>query len=331
MQERREEEWSSPASLLSDEDVLGPMWHWQAAGLRVALVTLVEVEGGAPRQAGAQMAVAEDGRYAGYLSGGCLEDAVVLEAQAAIAQGANRLVRYGRGSPYFDIRLPCGTGLDLYFDQGLEAPQLAAMTQFQASRTPFVLRTDLSSGVSHTNVADAGIPIAASRRVGDIFERVYPPKLQLLLLGSGPALVSIATLAATLGIELLILSPDEAVRTALRPFGRHKVIGEADLKAVLAGLDFASAAVLVFHDHEKELDYLAELLKTGCYYIGALGNRAVHRDRLKALAPRCEVKADLGRIRAPVGSIPGAKSKATLAIGVLMEMMAEAKALNLIA
>lgn len=327
MQERQEEEWSPPAGLLSDEDVLGPMRQWQAAGRRVALVTLVEVEGGSPRQAGAQMAVAEDGRYVGYLSGGCLEEAVVLEAQAAIAQGANRLVRYGRGSPYFDIRLPCGTGLDLYFDQGLEAPQLAAMTQFQASRTPFVLRTDLSSGVSHIDVADAGIPIAASRRVRDIFERVYPPKLQLLLLGSGPALVSIAALAATLGIELLILSPDEEVRTAL---GRHKIIAEAELKAVLAGLDFASAAVLIFHDHEKELNYLAELLKTGCFYIGALGNRAVHRDRLEALASRC-AKADLGRIRAPVGSIPGAKSKATLAIGVLMEMMAEAKALNLIA
>jgi xanthine dehydrogenase accessory factor len=330
LQERREEEWSPPAGLLSDEDVLGPMRQWQAAGRRVALVTLVEVEGGAPRQAGAQMAVAEDGRYVGYLSGGCLEEAVVLEAQAAIAQGANRLVRYGRGSPYFDIRLPCGTGLDLYFDQGLEAPQLAAMAQFQATRTPFVLRTDLSSGVSHTHVAKAAIPIAASRRVGDLFERVYPPKLQLLLLGSGPGLVSIAALAATLGIELLILSPDQAVRTALTPFGRYKLIGAADLKPVFAALDFASAAVLVFHDHEKELDYLAELLKTDCYYIGALGSRVVHGDRLKALAPRCDAK-DLGRIRAPVGSIPGAKSKATLAIGVLMEMMAEAKTLNLIA
>jgi xanthine dehydrogenase accessory factor len=330
LQQRREEEWSPPAGLLSDENVLGPMRQWQAAGRRVALVTLVEVEGGAPRQVGAQMAVAEDGRYAGYLSGGCLEEAVALEAQAAIAQGANRLLRYGKGSPYFDIRLPCGTGLGLYFDQALDAPQLASMMQLQASRTPFVLRTDLSSGVSHTNVVDAGTPIAASRRVGDIFERVYPPRLQLLLLGSGPALVSIAAVAATLGIELLILSHDEAVRAALGPFEGHRIIGAADLKGVLARLDFASAAVLVFHDHEKELDYLAELLKTDCYYIGALGSRTVHADRLDALAPRCDAKTDLGRIRAPVGSIPGAKSKATLAIGVLMEMMAEAKARNLI-
>ena len=175
----------------------------------------------------------------------------MLEAQAAIAQGANRLVRYGRGSPYFDIRLPCGTGLDLYFDQGLDLPQLAAMMQLQASRRPFVLRTDLTSGVSRTITLDADMSMAASRRVGDIFERVYPPKLQLLLIGGGPALVSIAALAATLGIELLILSPDEAVRTAFGPFGGHRVIGAADLKAVFAELDFASAAVLVFHDHRK--------------------------------------------------------------------------------
>jgi xanthine dehydrogenase accessory factor len=83
LQERREEEWSSPASLLSDEDVLCPMWHWQAAGLRVALVTLVEVEGGAPRQAGAQMAVAEDGTLRAISRGSWRRR--VVPAQAAIA------------------------------------------------------------------------------------------------------------------------------------------------------------------------------------------------------------------------------------------------------
>ena len=48
-----------------------------------------------PRQPGAQMALAEDGTYLGYLSGGCLEQSVVLEAQAAIRDGRNRLVRTG--------------------------------------------------------------------------------------------------------------------------------------------------------------------------------------------------------------------------------------------
>jgi xanthine dehydrogenase accessory factor len=319
-----------PAGLLADEDVLGPMQCWQAAGQRVALVTLTDVEGGAPRQPGAQMAVAEDGSYAGYLSGGCLEEAIVLEAQAVIARGANRLVRYGKGSPYFDIRLPCGSGLDLYFDQALTSQQLVAMAQHRASRAPFVLRTNLLSGASEVDVADASLPVAASRRVGDIFEHVYPPPLQLLLLGTGPGLVSIAVLAATLGIELIVLSFDETTRAVLKPFGGYTIIDEAGLTAALARLDFASAAVLVLHEHDKEPDILAALLQTRCYYIGALGNHAVHRERLAALSLRRISEADLRRIRAPVGSIPGAKSKATLAVGVLTEMMAEAKALNLI-
>jgi xanthine dehydrogenase accessory factor len=321
---------TKPAGLLADEDVLGPMQRWQAAGQRLALVTLVDVEGGAPRQPGAQMAIAEDGRYVGYLSGGCLEEAIVLEAQAVIARGANRLVRYGKGSPYIDIRLPCGSGLDLYFDQALSPQHLVAMTQHRASRTPFVLRTDLSSGAIEVNVADASLPVPASRRVGDIFERVYPPALQLLLLGTGPGLVSIAALAATLGIELLVLVFDETTRAVLKRLGGHTIIDEASLNATLARLDFASAAVLVFHEHDKEPDILAELLRTSCYYIGVLGNHAVHRERIAALSLRCVSEADLGRIRAPVGSIPGAKSKATLSVGVLAELMGEAKAFNLI-
>ena len=79
---------SDDRGLLADEDVLPQLQRWQAEGQRTALVTLVGVEGGAPRQPGAQMAVAEDGRYAGYLSGGCLEQAVALEAQAVIARRA---------------------------------------------------------------------------------------------------------------------------------------------------------------------------------------------------------------------------------------------------
>lgn len=320
----------SPAGLLSDEDVLTPMRRWQAAGQRVALVTLVGVEGGAPRQPGAQMAVAEDGRYAGYLSGGCLEEAVALEAKAVIAAGKNRLIRYGKGSRYVDIRLPCGSGLDLYFDQSVTAEQLATMADHRAERRPFVLATDLSNHTNHVIAEQARLPFSASRRRGDVFERTYAPPLQLLLLGGGPSLVALAALAGTLGIGLKILTSDTATRSSLGLAGRRALIDERDLTATIAGLDAATAAVLVFHEHEKELDILAPLLATDCFYVGALGNHAVHRERRAALAARGVTREDLDRIRAPVGSIPGAKSKATLAVGVLAELMTEARALNLV-
>ena len=230
--------FTTTAGLLADEDVLPQMQRWQAQGQRTALVTLVGVEGGAPRQAGAQMAVAEDGRYAGYLSGGCLEQAVALEAQAVIAAGQNRLVRYGKGSPYFDIKLPCGSGLDLYFDQRLSAATLDAMIALRAARRPFALRTSLPTGESALEEIAPEAPIEQSRCDGDVLRRVYAPNLRLLLLGNGPTLAGMASLAAATGIELAIRSPDEATRKELTGCGlshipRRRGAGPRDRSARL--------------------------------------------------------------------------------------------------
>lgn len=66
------------------------------AGMAAALVTLVEVRGGAARRPGAQMAVREDGAYCGFVSGGCVEAAAAYEALEALACGVDRKVKIGR-------------------------------------------------------------------------------------------------------------------------------------------------------------------------------------------------------------------------------------------
>ena len=320
-----------PNGLMADEDVIAELHRWQAQGQRTALVTLVRVEGGAPRQPGAQMAVAEDGQYAGYLSGGCLESAVVLEAQSVIASRQNRMLRYGRGSPYFDIKLPCGSGLDLYFDQALTAGDVQAITALGTERRVFALRTNLATGLSRVDVIEPGLMIEQSRRDADEFSRIYAPALQLFALGTGPALVGVATLAAALGFELTVVSDDAATRSQLAATGLSVTRTSDVTDQVLGNLDFATAAALFFHDHEQEPRLLQHVLKSKCFYIGALGNRGVHRQRLQTLAAMGVAQSDVMRIHAPAGSIDGAKSKATLAISVLAQIMAEAKALNLIA
>ena len=83
------------------DNVLPDLAAWSGRGERCALVTLVGVDGNAPRAEGAQMAVSESGEWAGYISGGCLEQAIALEAQQAIKAGKPRLLRYGKGSALF--------------------------------------------------------------------------------------------------------------------------------------------------------------------------------------------------------------------------------------
>lgn len=322
---------SAQPDLLADDNVLPALNRWQAEGRRCALVTLVGVEGGAPRQPGAQMAVCEDGRNVGYLSGGCLEAAVAQEAVAAMAEGKNRLVRFGKGSHYFDLRLPCGSGLDIYFDQAIGAQVVRDLVAAQAARKVCVLTTDLASGTSVSSPVVLTVPMPRSTRQGERFSRYYPPPPKLLLLGTGPSVGAIAALAQVTGLDVSAWSPDEATRHRVVSHGLAVVHGQAALARQVAALDAASAVVLVFHDHAAEPEILSQILATQCFYIGVLGNHAVHRERLAALQASGFDATARARLRAPVGSIPAAKSQATLALGVVTELMAEAKVLNLVA
>lgn len=314
---------------MAADDVVPTLTAWRRAGARVALVSVVGIEGTGPRPIGAQMAVTGDGRYVGYLSGGCLEQAVALEAQAAIQEGANRLVRYGRGSPYFDVKLPCGSGLDLYFDQGLDETTLDRLAAARAARQPAILRTDLARGASSVEIA-AGGAVPLTRRDGDIFSRAILPPVRLILVGSGPSVGAIARLVAVVGLEIDILSPDAVTLAEVRDAGLGAVeLTEPNLGA-LPPPDLLTAVVLAFHEHDWEPPILAAILGSPAFYIGALGNRAVHAARLAALAQKGFPPHEIARVRGPIGLIAGAKSRATLALGVVGEVAAEAKARGLV-
>ena len=67
------------------KEILDDLDRWRAAGKRVALARVVDIEGSGPRDPGAAMAVNEDGEVAGSVSGGCVEGAVVTEALDVLA------------------------------------------------------------------------------------------------------------------------------------------------------------------------------------------------------------------------------------------------------
>lgn len=315
------------SGLLDADNVLPALAGWRRRGKRAALVTLAGIEGPGPRPLGAQMAVSEDGSSNGYLSGGCLEGAIAIEAQAVIRAGQNRLVRFGRGSRYFDIALPCGSGLDLYFDQGLALSTLEAMSRLTVARRPFTLDTRLDDGTSAICESPAADVFGelTTRRDGVVFRRAYLPTPKLLLIGAGPALVAIARLASIAGLALDILTPDDHARRTLSDHGLEAMGLSTTTLSPGTAPDRWTAAVIAFHEHDREPPLLAEILHSPAFYIGALGNRRVHAERLAQLSALGFVAHDLARLRPSLGLIPGAKSQATLAAGVIADILAEAK------
>ncbi|MGI9254013.1 MAG: XdhC family protein [Thermomicrobiales bacterium] len=99
------------------KDVLPQIEAWRAAGNRVAIATVVKVEGSAPRPVGATMAVSSSGDLTGSVSGGCVETAVFDEAQEVLATGKPKLIRYGiTDEMAWDVGLACGGTIEVFVE-----------------------------------------------------------------------------------------------------------------------------------------------------------------------------------------------------------------------
>lgn len=99
-------------------DVLDDVRRWRASGTPVVLATVVGTSKSAPRRPGATMAVNADGEVAGSVSGGCVESAVVEEAQRVLATGDPALVEYGISDEQaFSVGLTCGGRIQVFVER----------------------------------------------------------------------------------------------------------------------------------------------------------------------------------------------------------------------
>jgi xanthine dehydrogenase accessory factor len=297
------------------EDVLPALAAWSLEG-RAALVTLVHIEGSSPRPLGSQMAVSETGEAIGNITGGCAEAAIVAEAVAAMDAGRSRTVRFGKGSPYFDIRLPCGSAIDLLINVGLDQQIIEALIEARRARRPIRLHQDMITGRSRLDL-DTDCPHAETD--GRIFSLRYRPAPRMLAIGKGPILADLCRLGTALGWEMVPVSPDAGQLANLAPHAVDRLHISSPAQVLGGSLDRWTAAVLLFHEHEWEPSILRILLDTPAFYIGALGSRKTHATRLQALGYMGAPADALARVHGPVGLDIGAKSPPEIAISILAE------------
>ena len=99
------------------KEILEDIERWRAAGRRVAIARVVDIDGSGPRMPGASMAVSEDGEVAGSVSGGCVEGAVVTEALAILGGAERRIVTFGfSDDDAFAVGLTCGGTVHLFIE-----------------------------------------------------------------------------------------------------------------------------------------------------------------------------------------------------------------------
>ena len=104
--------------LARDEDILQAAEDWRRAGRGVALATVVETWGSAPRPVGSNLVVDADGNFLGSVSGGCVEGAVVTEALDVIASGQPKMLEFGvADETAWNVGLSCGGTIRVFVEK----------------------------------------------------------------------------------------------------------------------------------------------------------------------------------------------------------------------
>lgn len=298
------------------EYVLPDLKAWRSDGKRAALLTLYNVEPTGPRPAGSQMAVSEAGDFTGFLSGGCVEGALVEEARAAMDAGENRSIRYGVNSPYFDIELPCGSAIDVFIDVGIKDALVADLMGAMSERRPSRLITNMANGESRVDAYDGDEQRLQLEQANGVFDRLYRPRLRLVIAGKGPVMSASSEIARASDIEVHVVTTEDDTAAAC------KAAGATVTKTLRPGvIDAWTAVATLFHEHELEVPVLGAAMDSDAFYIGALGSRNTHAERVSRFLDDGRTEADVERIKGPLGISMGSRNPPEIAISMVAEVL----------
>lgn len=285
--------------------------EWRALGHSMRLATVIKTWGSAPRRVGAHLLVRDDGLFEGSVSGGCVEGAVIAEAQA-LPSGGKRLDFGLADAKAWEVGLACGGEISILVQavdrSGFDFALLERLEHARARGEAVTLATDLSSGRTLESAE------------GDFVHR-YDPPLRLMLVGAVHIAQALVPLALGLGVTPLVVDPRGAFAAGPR-FAGVEVDGRWPDEALADWRpDSASAVVALTHDPKLDDVALAAALKSDAFYIAALGSRKSHAARLERLGALGFDAQALGRIRGPAGLDIGAANPAEIALSVAAQMV----------
>nr|WP_298100360.1 XdhC family protein [uncultured Shinella sp.] len=208
----------------------------------------------------------------------------------------------------------------------------------RAARRAVIHLTDLGDG--RDRVIREGDPvagplgeaIAAAFRSGksglveaeerQFFLNVHLPPARIVVIGAVHISQALARMAEITGFDVTIIDPRTAFATEERFAGIDLVADWPEDVLKTRPLDAYTALVAVTHDPKIDDFPLSQALRTGCFYVGALGSRKTHAKRVERLLALGHGEADIAKISAPIGLDIGAANPAEIAVAILADVVA---------
>ncbi|QYC40661.1 putative xanthine dehydrogenase subunit A [Nonomuraea coxensis DSM 45129] len=338
-------------------DVLPEIMRWYRSGLKFGLATVVSTFSSAPRPPGAAMAVRGD-EVVGSVSGGCVEGAV-FELAGEIDTPV--LQRYGvTDDDAFAVGLTCGGIIDILVEPiSIETfPQLGEVAASIEAHEPVAVAT-VVSGPGHMGARRIVWPDRASgtlgvrrldeavdddargmlaqgvtgirryggegeRRLDDlaVFVHAFAPPPRMLVFGAIDFAAAVARVGKFLGYHVTVCDARPVFATAKRfPDADEVVVKWPHDYLAAVEVDERTVICVLTHDPKFDVPLLEVALRTDAGYVGAMGSRRTHEDRLARLREAGLTEEELSRLRSPIGLDLGARTPEETAVSIAAELI----------
>ncbi len=304
-----------------DLQVLKKADDWLRSAQSVVLGTVIRTWGSAPRPVGSLVAVRGDGLIVGSVSGGCIEDDLVERIRGkALAARLPQRVTYGvTADEAFRFGLPCGGTIELVLEPLSAASKiddlLARIVEGRQTRRTL----NLASGTVELEEGDGTDVLDCD---DDQLVSAHGPRWRLLVIGAGQLTHYVAQMALACDYQVLICDPRTEYADSWSVPGTEVMRTMPDDMVLEIKPDKHTAIVALTHDPKLDDMALIEALKSGAFYVGAIGshrNQAQRKERLKEFGVTDE---QLARLHGPVGLKNGARTPPEIAASIITEMTA---------
>lgn len=306
-----------------DLEVLRKSVSWLDQGHQVTLVTVVKTFGSSPRPPGAMLAVCHDGQLVGSVSGGCIEDDMIVRIKAGEeVQDKPKVVTYGVSSEEARrFGLPCGGTLQLVLEPLRDSRSwrevLARLEQREVVGRKLNLTTGASEIVPVKPTDDIDYDEAAQT-----LTTVHGPRLRLAIIGAGQLTVYTAQMAQALDYQVLVCDPREEYQLSWDLPGIELSRKMPDDFVIDLKADHHTAIIALTHDPKQDDLALLEALKSEAFYVGAIGSRKNQENRRQRLLEFDLTPEQIARMRGPIGLPIGSKFPPEMAIAILADITA---------
>lgn len=302
---------------------------WHRAGRDVALATVVQTWGSAPRPVGSQLVIDADGAMEGSVSGGCVEGAVIMEAIDALGDGKPRLLDFGvSDDAAFAVGLACGGQIRVLVEPVGSALPLDILEQLVAARAraePVAYVTALDTGGPRLARASAypdrfRMDRSGVEDDGRTFVAVHNPPLRMIIVGAVHIAQPLVAMARACGYAPTLIDPRAAFGSQDRFPGETILDDWPDTAMTALKPDMRTAVVTLTHDPKLDDPAIMAALRSDIFYLGCLGSTRTHAKRVARLQDAGFTAAEIARIHAPVGLDIGGRHPGEIAVSIMAQV-----------